>query len=410
MFCPACGANNDAESRFCYRCGRELHDGQARPAAGGPAWRDFVQPAEPEPEPAPAPEPELEPVLPPAPQVVVGRPERRLPIATVAAVLVILAAAAGGIVGGYFVATNVDWGSLPLLGGDEGAPSGRGGTQAPRVLISLTAPCKDTQNRDCSLVWDIVRVTADAAGLTVEYGLKASGQAGCAVAIAADKAVVEREEKAGRPGPYLEGARGRFFALRASGGFTASGGNLACDAPQRASWIFAPPAGEQSVKLRFPGVPPVRFDLSASPIGVVGLSPDDPINVIRTQGSVCKTVDNRDCRAVWELGPYGLAADGSPVIFFALRFEGPAGCQSNWVADLPFHQAAVARGEKGTHLEAAGNPDLPLVAAGGVGAVDGPLACNVVHYGFWRFAAGAVAQTVTLFYADFPPAQIPIKP
>src|SRR5262245_3102312 len=77
MFCPVCGANNEAGARFCYRCGRQLTEAGEQAPQSGPAWRDFQQqppvPVPLPPVPAPPPLPDVPP-LPPPPQVIIGAP------------------------------------------------------------------------------------------------------------------------------------------------------------------------------------------------------------------------------------------------------------------------------------------------------------------------------------------------
>jgi hypothetical protein len=106
-----------------------------------------------------------------------------------------------------------------------------------------------------------------------------------------------------------------------------------------------------------------------------------------------------------------VAGDGTPIVYFAVRFDGPAGCTVTWQNDVTAHQGLVASGQRGIGLELAGNTGfLALTSNGGVSLAPGPLACGEVHTGFWRFAGGNITKTVNLSYPDFPVVQLPIKP
>jgi hypothetical protein len=405
LFCPGCGSNNDDQARFCYRCGRQLHTGTEAPQSG-PAWRDFVEPArEPEPEPPP-PEPPPPPPLPP-PQVVIGKPKRELPIAALITAIFGLGIFGGAGYGILYAVQNIDTNSLPFIGNENNAAAE---TKAPVILISLTSACKDSKGQDCNLIWDVTSIKAEVSGLRIAYELRATGQSGCSVAIEADNGLTGKIETTGRPGPHLEGARGRYYPLLSSEGLTSSGGTLTCDAKQTGAWVFPTVAGESFVKLRYPGLPPARIELD--PVSARGLPADDPPAVIPVQQANCQTVQNQPCHATWEIGPYGIAKDGAPIVFFAVRFEGPAtNCQVNWQNDVDANKALIGKGDKGIRLHLGGTAgDLGLTAGGGLSAQNGPLNCNSVFAGFWRFAPGNVSQNVDLLYPDFPDVQVPIKP
>jgi hypothetical protein len=329
-------------------------------------------------------------------------------------------AVAGGV---YAAATQVNWESLPIIssssekndnpGGGAGptvTPARGGATVTPAQPIGqFDTACKDSRNSDCRAAWAISGVAAQGTGVAVKYQLKITGLAGCSVGFPADKDVLGAEQQAGKPGPFLEGAQGRLYALVSSDGFLASGGNAACDATQAGTWNFAPAPGEQSLKLRYPGLPPFRIDLT-SPVTGRNLPNDDQVNILPADSANCTTVDNQACRATWEIGPYGTASDGSALVYFAVRYQGPANCQVNWQADLEFSKAAVGRGERGILLETGSGPGLVLAATGGVASFTGPLACGAVHFGSWRFANGTLPQNVNLVYPDLPLLKIPIKP
>jgi hypothetical protein len=337
--------------------------------------------------------------------VVVGKPKRELPIAALVTAIFGLGIFGGGAYGILYAVQNVDTNSLPFIG-DKKTASAR----VPAILVSLTSTCKDTKGQDCNLVWDITSIKPDAAGLRVDYELKPTGQSGCSVAIDSDEGVIVRVEATGRPGPYLEGARGRYYPLLKNEGLTAGGATVACDGKQTGAWIFATPTGESFVKLRYPGLPPARIEFD--PLSARILPVEDPPSVIPVQQTACQTVQNQQCRGTWEIGPYGFARDGVPVVFFAVRFDGPAAnCTVDWQKDIDASNAIIAKGEKGIRLQlAGGGGDLPLSVGGGLSGQNGPLNCNTVFAGFWRFTAGNVSQTVDLMYPDFPAVQIPIKP
>ncbi|HEX5139670.1 MAG TPA: zinc ribbon domain-containing protein [Dehalococcoidia bacterium] len=411
MFCPGCGTNNEDGARFCYRCGRRLSDGSSDQPQTGPAWKDFVE-AVPDPVPvevinAPIPEPVPVPPLPISPQIIVGRPKRDLPLGMIAGIVLAIGAVVGGIAGVFYAVQSVDKDSLPVIGKDNTPQPA--GTQAPAILASLSSTCQDTNKQPCNLIWDITAVEAQPDGLRIDYTTRATGQVACNVAIQADQALTSSLENTGRPGPYLEGARGRYYPLRTSEGLTSAGGNLACGASQNGTWHFAPVTGETFVKLRYPGLPSARIDLL--PIAVSQLPPPDPPAVVAVQQTTCQTVQGQPCNGLWEIGPYGIGNDGAPIVFFAMRFDGPANCTINWQSDVAANQALVASGTRGIGLELANNTGfLPITAGGGVSIQAGPLNCATVLTGFWRFTAGNVTSNVNMIYPDFPPAQLQLKP
>ena len=413
MFCPQCGSNNDDNVRFCFNCGRRLTDGSedTAPQSGG-GWRDFQTPT-----PAPPVVPRPVTQVPPSPaptfhqasvlprQVVIGAPRRGSalgPIFIALSVVALIVAVGFAVVRLVDIDTD-DW---PLVGKKEKAESRSGG----RVLVSLSGPCRDAAGQPCNVVLDILDVKVTPTNTQVVYEAKASGQANCSVALPPDKEAIARQEAAGKPGPYLEGGRGRYYPLLASEGFLATGGALACDKPQKGSWAFQPVPGEKSVKLRYPAIPAARLDLE--PVAGRVLQPDDPISVIPVQSIACTTAQNQPCRGGWEIGPYGMGIDGSPTVFFSVRFEGPPNCTIAWQPLLGVHQREVAAGRKGIHLALSGTPpgDLTLTGVGGMASSATPQPCNQVLSGFWRFASGKLTPTVTLMNPDFPPVQIPIKP
>jgi hypothetical protein len=304
-----------------------------------------------------------------------------------------LLAIAGIAYGSIYAVGNVDRDSLPLIGNGK---SGGGGTSG-QILISLTSACKDTQNRDCNLVWDITGLTPGPEGLRLEYEVRATGQAGCAVAIQVDQALISAAERSARPGPFVEGARGRLYPLRTSEGITQAGGDLGCDKTAKGAWTFSAATGESFVKLRYPGIPPARIEFETKTIRPLAAA--DALSVIPVQQTACQTTQGQNCTGLWEIGPYGLAGDGTPVVYFAVRFDGPAGCQVTWQNDLAGSQALMATGQRGIGLELAG-----------VSQANAPLACGEVLAGFWRFAGGNVTSNVNLTYPDFPVVQVPIKP
>jgi hypothetical protein len=51
-----------------------------------------------------------------------------------------------------------------------------------------------------------------------------------------------------------------------------------------------------------------------------------------------------------------------------------------------------------------------MIAGGGVAAANQAQPCGQLLSGFWRFAPGTIAPTITFFYPDLPPVQIPIRP
>lgn len=411
MFCPHCGTNNEDTVRFCFKCGKRLREDTEKAAVEGPLWRDFAEPGEtaPEPEPEAPPPP---PQAPPSPQVVIGRPKRKLPIASILLALVGGVALAGIVVGGYVAATEVDWGALPLLGDEDGGKGSEEENDDPgrRILGTFNSACKDASNADCSVRWDITEVTRSERGLTVGYDLRPTGVGDCTVVLAADQQVTARDNQAGKPGIYLEGGRARLYPLTGSSGVLQAGGNVRCGQSATGTWTFALPANETTVKLRYPGLEVVRIDTALNPPEVRLLPANDPINVIPLQGTTCRTVTDQPCRGAWEIGPFGLDRDGVPVVFFAVRYEGTGNCQVNWQADVPFHAAEIAAGRPGIRLEILGDLDLLLTGAGGIGAETKNIACGDVHFGSWTFAKGNVPQALSLIYPDFPKVSLPIRP
>jgi hypothetical protein len=413
VFCPGCGTSNDDKARFCLRCGRQLYsddaasDGPRIPAID-PLPETLLQhetplPALPSlPDPLPTASSLPLPASLPA-QVVLGNPKRELPRALIGVLVAGVAAIAGIAYGVISVAGNLDIDSLPIVGN-----GGLGGSSAS-ILVSLTSACKDSAGRDCNLIWDITNMRSDEAGLRLEYEVRGTGQAGCVVAIQADQAIIAEAQRSGRPGPFAEGARGRYYQLRNSEGITQAGGNLNCDQAKKGAWVFGAVTGESFVKLRYPGIPPARIDFEAGSIRP--LSATDPLSVIPVQQTNCRTTQNQNCTGLWEIGPYGLAGDGTPILYFAVRFDGPAECQVPWERDVTANQALVAAGQRGIGLELAGNSGfLPLTSGGGISQQDGPLKCGTVLTGFWRFTGGNVTSSVSLAYPDFPVVQIAIRP
>jgi hypothetical protein len=320
-------------------------------------------------------------------------------------VVLAIGAVAGIAYGIFYAVENLDKDSLPIVA-DNSTPF----PDAPEgILLSLTSTCKDTNNQDCNLNWDLTAVTADANRLRVDFEVRATGQANCTVAIQPDQALASARESAGRPGPFVEGARGRYYPLIGSEGLTQTGGTLNCDQASKGAWTFRAVPGESFVKLRYPGLPPARIELE--PLSVRALPLDDPYSVIPVQQPSCQAADTQPCTGVWEIGPYGLAVDGAPIVFFAVRFDGSESCQINWQPDSAGHAALVAGGNRGIGLELTGNTGfLPLTGGGGLSTASGPLNCGTVLTGFWRFTTGTVTPTVNLFYPDFPVVQVPLTP
>ena len=199
----------------------------------------------------------------------------------------------------------------------------------------------------------------------ITYEVKATGQTNCQVTVPADKDLVARQEAAGKPGPYLEGARGRYYPLLSSAGFLAAGGNLTCNKTEKGAWAFQTAPGETSLKLRYPGIPAARVDVN--PLAGKVLPPDDPISVIPVQSTGCTTAQSQPCQARWEIGPYGVGIDGSPTVFFSVRYDGPPNCSISWQPLLAVHQREIAAQRKGIYLALVGNPpgDLTLTGTGG---------------------------------------------
>ena len=56
--------------------------------------------------------------------------------------------------------------------------------------MSLTSACKDAAGNDCSLIWDVTKLTSDETALRLEFEVRATGQAGCSVAIQVDHAMI----------------------------------------------------------------------------------------------------------------------------------------------------------------------------------------------------------------------------
>lgn len=420
MFCSGCGTNNDDTARFCLKCGRPLSS--STPASTPPSTPSINLPPVNLPPEIPLTPPQVPltpsplPVLPVPPlpipeslppQVILGMPKAGLPLGMIGGLLFAVLAVAGIAFGLFYAATNVDRDSLPLIG--KGKSGGGGGGYTGEILISLTSACKDAAGNDCNLIWDITGMSSEETGLRLEFEVRATGQGECAVAIQADQAMIAASQGAGRPGPFVEGARGRYYRLRNSEGITQSGGNLSCGQAQKGAWIFGAVTGESFVKLRYPGVPPARIELDAK--SVRPLAAGDPLSVIPVQQTTCRTTQNQNCTGLWEIGPYGLSGDGTPIVFFAVRFDGPSGCQVPWQSDVAAHQGLVASGQRGIGLELGGNSGfLGLTSGGGLSQQNTPQPCGNVLTGFWRFAGGNVTNTVNLIYPDLPVVQVPIKP
>ncbi len=403
MFCPGCGANNESGVRFCYRCGRALTDGQEQPAQTGPAWRDFREP-QPEPQPE-VPSPLTLPEPPLAPQVVVGLPPkpRRFPTAVAIALAGVVAAA---VVGGYLV---VRPGQSKQPGGPTTVPVRPSSGAAALGSLEVTN-CKDSRGADCKLHWDITAIEMKSDGLAISYQVKAIGQAGCSVPLLADKQVIEDQQNQGKPGTFVEGGEGRYYPLLRSEGFNAGGGSASCDRSAGGAWVFALPRGETLVKLRVFALPAAKIDLTRTPHAFEPIPSNDTVTVRKTQSTECKTtVPNQPCTGRWELGPWGITPDGSPILFFAVVFEGQ-NCQIPWEPDLESHKAARDRGEKGIYLEVPGSADLGLIAQGGFAGFRGNQPCGEIKNGWWKFSPGNVAKLLVLHYPEFPPAQVPISP
>jgi hypothetical protein len=341
-------------------------------------------------------------------QIVVGAPQKRSIVKPLLLVVLAAAALGGAGYGAYYASENVkvDTASLPIVGKgktDAATP------QAATILASLSRPCRDSAGQPCNLVWDLTAVAARQDGVLVHYEVRADGAIGCKVAFESDGAIATRLDAEGRPGPFLEGGRGRYYALLRSEGATKAGGNLDCGSRQKGEWLFAAATGEQSVKLRYPELPPAQIELA--PIAVRLLPATDPLSVIPVQATNCSTSDNQPCRGSWEIGPYGLLADGVVMVYYAVRFEGPANCQVNWSSDLQAQQDLVGRGEPGIRIEKPGGGGRSaLTGAGGLSARTGLLPCGGVLRGYWRFAAGDLGPTVDLFYPDFNLVKLPIRP
>jgi hypothetical protein len=413
MFCPKCGSNNEDGARFCFSCGTRMTDGSTQAPQSGPAWRDFPQqmptpPPTPVPfTPPPPPVVYQQPVIPP-PQVIIGAPRASSsmgPLFVLLSVIGLFGAVGFAVVRLVDINTD-DW---PLIG-KEAKKQEKGPGEG--ILVSINGPCRDAAGQPCNVILDIIDFKITPANTQVTYEAKATGQAGCQVTVPPDKDAVARQEAAGKPGPYLEGARGRYYPLLAGEGFLATGGTLTCDKAQKGSWAFQPITGETTVKLRYPNIPAARIDVQ--PLAGKVLPPDDPISVIPLQSTGCTTAQNQPCRAGWEIGPYGIGIDGSPTVFFSVRFDGPPNtpnCTVAWQPLVGVHQREVAAGRKGIHLQLIGGApgDLTMTGTGGMASANAPHPCNQVLSGFLRFAPGNLTQTVNLMFWEFPPVQIPLK-
>jgi hypothetical protein len=337
-------------------------------------------------------------------QIVVGQPQKRSILKPLLMAVVAVGVIGGAAFGVYYASQNVnlDKDSLPIVG------TGKTPEAAP-ILATLSRPCRDSGGQPCNVVLDITAVTARSDGVLIHYEMRADGAAGCAVAFESDSAIASRLDSEGRPGPFLEGGRGRYYPLLRSEGATKSGGSLNCGGRQKGEWLFAAATSEQSVKLRYPELPPAQIELS--PVAVRLLPAADPLSVIPVQSTNCTTADNQPCRGSWEIGPYGLLSDGAAIVFYALRFEGPANCQVNWISDLQAHQDLIGRGEAGIRIERPGGGGRSaLIGGGGLSNRAGLLPCGGVLRGSWRFAAGDLGQTVDLIYPDFNLVKLPIRP
>jgi hypothetical protein len=333
-------------------------------------------------------------------QVVIGRVGRQLPIFPAVMTLLTALVLGGGSFGAYYGYENLDLdtSSLPLIGSGKAS-----------ILVALSAPCIDDKGQPCNLLWDVLVVKADDRAVRIEYEVRSSGQGACQLNVDSDRTVIQKLEAAGRFGPFLEGGRGRYYPLVSSEGFGNTGGSLPCGQSQKGAWIFRPAAGETVLKLRYPGLAPALIQLA--PLSARLLPENDPYSVIPVQSTACQTAQNQPCRGAWEIGPYGLASDGSPIVFFAVRWEGPANCTLSWQADTTANRELIARGERGIRLVLAGGAgDLGFVGGGGLSVMDGPQPCGRIHTGFWRFAKGSLSPTVELAYPDLPNIQIPILP
>jgi hypothetical protein len=401
-----------------------------QPASGsGQDWRGFtvqrpppppmMPPAMPQPvappvipppiAPQPIPMSYQQPVMPPAAQqVIIGPPVRPSALTGLLVFLSVI-----GLIGAIgfavirLVDTDIDTSTWPLIGDGKKkeAKPGEG------ILVSITGQCKDTTGQDCNVIIDITTIKVSPTNTEVSYEARASGQPNCEVAMLPDKDVVAQQEAAGKPGPYLEGGRGRYYPLLSSSGFFAVGGTLTCAKAERGVWIFQPITGETSVKLRYPTIPPARIDIAAPPVGKV-LPADDPISVIPVQSTGCTTAQSQPCQARWEIGPYGVGIDGSPTVFFSVRYDGPPNCSIPWQPLLAVHQREIAAQRKGIHLALVGNPpgDLTLTRTGGMASSTTPHPCGQVLSGFFRFAPGNLTPVVNMMFWEFPPIQMPIKP
>lgn len=426
MFCPKCGLNNEDDARFCFDCGESLLEPPPPPPPQTPSsgfdWRNVniprVPPAVPPGIPGvptpmgvppPMPLPYQPPVLPPAAQVIIGAPMRSSPLGGIFVLFSIIGLiAALGFAAVRLVDVDIDTSSWPLIGDDS-----KKGNGSPRegILVSINGPCKDTNGQPCNVILDVTGIKAAGPNTEVAYEARATGQAGCQVTLPPDKDAVAQQEAAGKPGPYLEGGRGRYYPLLSSTGFLATGGTLTCNKTEKGTWTFQPIAGETTVKLRYPSIPPARIDITNPPLGKV-LPPDDPISIISVQSTGCTTAQNQACTARWEMGPYGVGIDGSPTVFFHVRFDGPPNCSVPWQPLLAVHQREIAAQRKGIHLAFVGNPpgDLTLTGTGGMASSVTPHPCGQVLSGFLRFAPGNLPQIVDMMFWEFPPVRIPIKP
>jgi hypothetical protein len=412
MFCPRCGSNNEDDARFCFSCGDRMTEASTPAPSSGPDWRDFQTPPQIPPPvyptpvvPPPMPMAYQQPVMPP-PQVIIGAPTRPSAFGGIFVFLSVIALiGALGFAAVRLVDVDIDTSAWPLIGEEKK------GNTAPGegILVSINGPCKDATGQPCNVILDITDLKVTPQNTQVSYEARATGQAGCQVTVPADKDVVVQQEAAGKPGPYLEGARGRYYPLLSSTGFLATGGTLACDKSQKGVWAFQPITGETSIKLRYPNIPSARIDVL--PLAGKVLPADDPISVIPVQSTGCTTAQNQPCQGRWEVGPYGVGIDGSPTVFFSVRFDGPPNCSICWQPLLAVHQREIAAQRKGIHLALVGNPpgDLTMTGTGGMASSVTAHPCGQVLSGFLRFAPGNLTPTVNLMFWEFPPVQMPIK-
>lgn len=378
LFCTKCGTANESGASYCVSCGEKLEV---------PAVQEAPAP-EPEPEQAPAPEPKPAPSAAPPPTEGPKEP-RRFPVRLV---LVASAAAAG-------IAVIVA--ALFLIGGaddEEGA----------ELLNVDSRQCIDTEDRPCEMEWFLMTPEETAAGLKIAYLVKVTGEDDCEIPNSPDEELDESRLMEGRPGIFLEGSGGQYFARLSSEALGNDSDLIECGEEREGAWTFATPGGNQDVTLRHPLLNPILISLPAEGMEATAqeLAADTEIAVVPVASAICQTTMQAPCSGDWELGPVGYDASGSPLIFFRVEFRGPPGCSIGWISDMEASELLVEQGRDAIQLERNDGPPLELVAAGGLGTFTGEIPCQEKRFGWWQFAEGRTQGTSVLVYPDLGTVQL----